>query len=188
MSKVITPTPEPVVNPVPDPPTETGGIPKARLDEVIGERNDLRNSVSAMQTQLDEFKTAQEEADKAKRIKAGEAETMVAELEAKLGTYKTQAEGFQKAQAERLDTLRNKLPEDKRDKYAHVTDLGLMESLVDDLTITGGGAPPDRSAVPKEDFGGYGSFTEWANKDMKSFSAYMAKENEQSIKWGVVPE
>lgn len=185
---VVTPTPEPVVKPVPDPPAASGGIPKARLDEVIGERNDLRDSVTAMQEKITAFEFGQKEAEKAKALKAGKADEIITGLEGELGKYKLQAENWQKDQAQRLDSLRNKLPEDKREKYASVTDMSLLESLVDDLSTTGGGAPADRSGVPKEDFGGYGSLTEWANTDMKGFSEFMAKENRQSIKWGQVPE
>lgn len=169
-------------------PAEEGGIPKSRFNEVIGQKNELKKQVESMQAQLSQIAREKEEAEKAKRLKAGEAEVVIGELEQKLGQYEKQAQEFQKMQAQRLDTLRNKLPEDKRDKYAHITDMGLLESLVDDFTTTGGGAPTDRSSVPKEDFGGYGSFTEWANKDMKGFSEHMAKESEQAIKWGVVPE
>ena len=183
-----TPTAAPVVNPEPETPAGKGAIPYDRFSEVVAQKNELATQLSAIQEQLNSIEAEKQAAIEAKRLKSGEAESVINELKSELGTYKTQAEEFQKMQAQRLDSLRNKLPEDKRDKYAHITDLGLMETLVEDLSTTGGGAPPDRSGVPKDDFNGYGSLTEWANKDLKSFSAYMAKENTQSIKWGQVPE
>ena len=188
MTEEAKPTETPVENPGSDSPAEKGAIPYDRFSEVVGERNELKSQLSTIQEQLNTINAEKAEAEKAKQLKAGKAEEVITSLEQKLSKYEKQAEEFQKMQAQRLDTLRNKLPEDKREKYAHITDMGLMESLVDDLSTTGGGTPADRSAVPKDDFGGYGSLTEWANKDMKGFSEYMAKENSQSIKWGVVPE
>lgn len=188
MSEQEKPTEAPVEKPASESPAEKGAIPYDRFSEVVGERNELKTQLSAIQDQLNTIEAEKAEAEKAKQIKAGKADEVISNLENKLSQYQKQAEEFQKMQAQRLDTLRNKLPEDKRDKYANVTDMNLLESLVDDLSTTGGGAPADRSAVPKEDFGGYGSMTEWANKDLEGFSKFMAKENEQSIKWGQVPE
>ena len=169
------------------PPAEAA-IPKARLDQVIGERNTLRSEMDTLKAELNTFKTSQDEAEKAKRLKAGEQNDMIAELETKLKAAQGNSDKLVQMQAQQLDSLRSQLPEDKQETYKGVTDLALLQSLVNDFKITGGGAPSDRSAVPKEDFGGYGSMTEWANKDIKSFGEHMAKENATSIPWGVVPE
>lgn len=188
MTEQENPTVAPVENPVPEPPSEKGAVPYDRFSEVVGEKNQLKADLAAIQDQLNAIKQEKADAEEAKRVKAGKAEEVIAELKGQLGEYQQQAEAFQKAQAQRLDALREKLPEDKRDKYAHIVDVNLLESLVDDLANTGGGGPSDRPAVPKEDFGGYGSYTEWANKDMKGYSEYMKAESETAIKWGVVPE
>ena len=169
------------------PPAEAA-IPKARLDQVIGERNTLRSEMDTLKAELNTFKTSQDEAEKAKRLKAGEHTNMIAELEEKNKALQAQADVAVKMQASQIDSLISQLPEDKRDSYKGYTDVDLLQKLVNDFKITGGGAPSDRSAVPKEDFGGYGSMTEWANKDIKSFGEHMAKENATSIPWGVVPE
>ena len=58
----------------------------------------------------------------------------------------------------------------------------------EDFKITGGGAPSDRSAVPKEEMGGYSSWLEFANKDPKGYAAQHKKDAAQSIQIGVTPE
>ena len=136
----------------------------------------------------DSAKAEADKSEKARRIKAGEQNAMLDEMQSKLDDATTFKEQYLKDQAVRIDSLRAQLPEDKRETYGHIKDPNLLQSLVDDFKVTGSGSPTDRSAVPKDDFGGFGSETEWANKDIAGYAKHRADAEKLSIKWGVVPE
>jgi len=184
-----TPTPAPVVKPEPTPtPGEPGGIPKARLDEVIGQRNDFKTQLESMQTKLDKFEADSEAAKQAKAIEEGNQSEVIADLTEKLKSAQGIVDQSLKDTAVRLDLLRAQLPEDKQKTYAGINDVTLLENLVNDFKITGGGTPGSRPSVPTEEMGGYKSWQEFSEKDPKGYSAQFKRDTAQSIQIGVSPE
>ena len=170
-----TPTPAPVVKPELDP------VPYARFSEVNAEKK-------ALELKLEEIATKAEADRVAKLEKDGQHSTIIAEQQAKLDELQKIADQKLLDDAARLTTLRSKLPEDKRDRYNHITDVATLETLVEDFNVTGGNGPGYRPGATGKPFGGYESETAFANADLVGYAKYAATESRQAIPWGVQPE
>ena len=105
-------------------------VPISRFNEVIKERNELRNEVT-------NFKTDAEQARAKKLEEEGEFKTLLAEernkstnLGEQLNSTKEELNSYITDEKNRL---LDKLPEDKRDKYKEV-DLSTLRNVVDDFS------------------------------------------------------
>ena len=105
-------------------------VPISRLNEVIKERNELRESMTA-------FKTNEEQARAEKLEKDGEYQTLLSEernknvaLEEKFNSTSEQLNSYVTDEKTRL---LERLPENKREKYVDV-DLTTLRNLAEDLS------------------------------------------------------
>jgi len=105
-------------------------VPISRLNEVIKERNELRESVAVS-------KQSEEQARAKKLEKEGEYQTLLSEernKSAKLEEqYNSTSEQLNSYVTDEKSRLLEKLPEEKRDKYVDV-DLTTLRNLAEDLT------------------------------------------------------
>lgn len=175
-------TPEPVVNIVPpvvepnNPPVESddkGMIPKSRLDEVIAQRNELREAVE--QRKADDKKVADD-----KLIKDGEHETLIAqktEENAELQRSKEKWDAYQKS---RRDAIYEKLSDSQKLIAERIGDLEGLELYAVEVfgnknIITQDGSP----GIQNGNFGGYGSRAEYATKDPDGYMKWKLANTKQ---------
>jgi small-conductance mechanosensitive channel len=114
-------------------------IPIDRLNEVIGQRNDLRTQIETLEAEKAERTAADQEADRIAATKRGEFETVINGLNEENAKLKAEAEegrkikaAADKAEAEKKQELLEKLPEDQRDTWK-TADLTLLEAHVSSI-------------------------------------------------------
>lgn len=105
-------------------------VPISRLNEVIKERNELRESMTS-------FKQDKEQARAKKLEKEGEYQTLLAEERQKAKDleekFTSTSDELTRYVTDEKTRLLEKLPEEKRDKYVDV-DLPTLRNLAEDLT------------------------------------------------------
>ena len=98
-------------------------VPQSRLNEVITERNELKQKIQEFET----FKT-QIEADKKKR-EEGEYKTLITKLQSELEEKSKLANEYLEYQKNKRETLTEKLPETHR-KFVDGMNLTALEEFV----------------------------------------------------------
>lgn len=102
-------------------------VPKARLDKVITERNELREKLEAIAKQEEEDK-------KNKLIEEGRLKEVNEELEKELETYKPYKDRFESLDGAMRETALNELPEEKREKFKNLNTPDLL-NVVEELSV-----------------------------------------------------
>ena len=142
-------------------------IPKARLDEVIGQRNNNQATIDELNAKIKKFELSQESAREEK-------------LKAKLEKADAKAGQWDTYQADRRQALTEKLPENVRYVADEIQNLTSLEKFVEDQTANANANKinSQRAGVqPGGDFGGYSSWEEYAMKDPKGCSAALNGSN-----------
>ena len=177
-------TPEPVTEPIK--PIENT-VPQSRLNEVIGERNSVRE-------ELEKLKTDQKKADEDELTKQEEFEKLATQRGSELGVLKGELETFRADNKARWEAIKKEIPDDKISffaegesndsissnlrKFDEYVSLGVFEKP---NTPGVDGRPPIKSDTSKDgDFGGFKTRVEFAEKDPEGYGKWK-KSKEQGL-------
>ena len=120
---------------------EANDIPRSRLNEVIDERNKLRD-------ELKSFEQQKEEAKKAKLVEEEKWQELNAELSKELETYKPYKEKWSAMDAKLRENALSKLPENKREKFSNI-DTDVLLDIVEEFSNMKQNPPDRQGTVPK---------------------------------------
>ena len=125
---------------------DENNVPISRLNEVISERNELRES-------LESFKTQEEESRRAKLQEEEKWQELNAELMKQIDSYKPFKEKWESMDVKLREVALSKLPESKREKFSNV-DTDVLLDIVEEFSETEKVNPPDRKGtVPTQQVG-----------------------------------
>ncbi len=177
---------------VQDPKTDDSGTASVDLSKYVPVAEFLKVKEAAQTAAEAVEKMKQEQAEEARKR---EEAAMTAEEKAAaamkerdiLAEKLTGLEQQRKADEEaRQKKLLEKIPEDKREKYKAFS-VNQLEILVDEFEqlTSGAGVPGGKPGSDDGgEFGGYSSWTEYAQKDPAGAAKDMAKAGSQGIPWG----
>lgn len=121
-------------------------VPISRLNEVISERNQLRES-------LESFKAKEEEERRAKLREEEKWQELNADLAGEIESYKPYKERWEAMDARLREGALAQLPESKREKFANVETETLL-SIVEEFTEVEKVNPPDsKGTIPTKQVG-----------------------------------
>lgn len=121
-------------------------VPISRLNEVISERNQLRES-------LESFKTKEEEERRAKLREEEKWQELNADLAGEIESYKPYKERWEMMDTRLREGALAQLPENKREKFSNV-DTETLISIVEEFTDSEIVNPPDtKGTVPTKQVG-----------------------------------
>jgi len=115
---------------------DENNVPISRLNEVISERNELREM-------LESFKAKEEEERRAKLREEEKWQELNADLANEIDSYKPYKERWEAMDARLREGALAQLPESKREKFANV-DTEVLLSIVEEFTEVEKQNPPDR--------------------------------------------
>ena len=118
---------------------DENNVPISRLNEVISERNELRNS-------LESFKAKEEEDRRAKLREEEKWQELNADLAKEIESYKPYKERWEQMDARLREGALAQLPESKREKFANV-ETEVLVSIVEEFTEVEKQNPPDRKGT-----------------------------------------
>ena len=105
---------------------DENNVPISRLNEVISERNELRNS-------LESFKAKEEEDRRAKLREEEKWQELNADLAKEIESYKPYKERWEQMDSRLREGALAQLPESKREKFANV-ETEVLVSIVEEFT------------------------------------------------------
>ena len=121
-------------------------VPISRLNEVISERNQLRES-------LESFKAKEEEERRAKLREEEKWQELNADLAGEIESYKPYKERWEAMDTRLREGALSQLPENKREKFSNV-DTETLISIVEEFTDNEIVNPPDtKGTVPTQQVG-----------------------------------
>lgn len=118
---------------------DDNNVPISRLNEVISERNKLRES-------LESFKTQEEESRRAKLQEEEKWQELNAELVQQIDSYKPFKEKWESMDVKLREVALSQLPESKREKFANV-ETEVLLSIVEEFAEVEKLNPPDRKGT-----------------------------------------
>ena len=129
---------------------DENNVPLSRLNEVISERNDLRDA-------LESFKSKEEESKRAKLVEEEKWQELNAELSKEIESYKPYKEKWEDMDARLREGALAQLPESKREKFANI-DTDVLLNIVEEFTDVEKVNPPDnKGTIPTKNIG------DWTN-------------------------
>ena len=135
---------------------DENNVPISRLNEVINERNNLRDAMQSLKSQEE----AKHKADLADQEKWQELNT---ELSKEVDNYKPYKEKWESMDAKIRETALSKLPESKREKFSSVETEILLDIVEEFAVESGKDNPPDRQGtIPTE------KIADWTDMDAGS--------------------
>ena len=121
-------------------------VPISRLNEVISERNELRQS-------LESFKAKEEEERRTKLREEEKWQELNADLSQEIESYKPYKERWEAMDSRLREGALAQLPESKREKFANV-DTEVLLNIVEEFTEIEKVNPPDtKGTIPTEKMG-----------------------------------
>ena len=121
-------------------------VPISRLNEVISERNELRQS-------LESFKAKEEEERRTKLREEEKWQELNADLAQEIESYKPYKERWEAMDSRLREGALAQLPESKREKFANV-DTEVLLNIVEEFTEIEKVNPPDtKGTIPTEKIG-----------------------------------
>ena len=153
-------------------------------NEYIAESKKYRKRAQDAETKLANLEKQLETQQNQKLKEKEEYKTLAEKYEAQvneLNPYKDKYEGLVE---QRRNVLLERLPEDKRETFKN-KDLDVLEFMVSELK-TKTQEPSARNLVGTKntEFGGYGSFAEWAEKDPIGYESQNSTSTGKGIKLG----
>ena len=167
-------TPQAEENSVTNPSTQAddkNDVPYGRFQEVNGQKNQFKSENESLKAELEKVKVAQEDARQEAFKKNSEFETLYNEtdtlnkkLAEQIGVYKANEE------QERADMMKQ-VPEDDVEFTSGMNNATLRKFInKTQSNINAGKTDSSRAGTTaKGEFGGYGSYVEWATKDPKGY-------------------
>ena len=136
---------------------DENNVPISRLNEVISERNELREM-------LESFKSKEEESKRAKLQEEEKWQELNAELVKQLESYKPYKDRWDSMDSRLREGALAQLPESKREKFANV-DTEVLLSIVEEFTEVEKVNPPDKKGtIPTEKVG---DWTKMSSEDRR---------------------
>ena len=131
---------------------DENNVPISRLNEVISERNTLR-------TELESFKTKEEDSKRAKLQEEEKWQELNAELVKQVDSYKPYKDRWDSMDKKLREGALAQLPESKREKFANV-DTEVLLNIVEEFTEKERVNPPDtKGTIPTEQIGDWTSMS-----------------------------
>tara|TARA_R100000655_G_scaffold25743_2_gene52723 strand:- start:99 stop:596 length:498 start_codon:yes stop_codon:yes gene_type:complete len=124
---------------------DENNVPISRLNEVISERNDLRDKMKA-------FETHQEEQKRAKLKEEEKWQELNVELNKEIETYKPYKEKWESMDLKLRKDALAKLPESKREKFSNV-DTETLLNIVSEFGESKENPPDRKGTVPTQKLG-----------------------------------
>ena len=132
-------------------------VPISRLNEVISERNELREM-------LESFKSKEEEGKRAKLQEEEKWQELNADLASEIESYKPFKEKWEAMNSRLREGALAQLPESKREKFANV-DTEVLLNIVEEFTEIEKVNPPDtKGTIPTEKIG---DWTEMSSEERR---------------------
>ena len=132
-------------------------VPISRLNEVISERNELRQS-------LESFKAKEEEERRTKLREEEKWQELNADLSQEIASYKPYKERWEAMDSRLREGALAQLPESKREKFANV-DTEVLLNIVEEFTEIEKVNPPDtKGTIPTEKIG---DWTEMSSEERR---------------------
>ena len=172
------------INPSTQASEKNDNVPYSRFSEVVSERNTMKDEMKKLQDQLSSIDADRKVAREEKLKKNEEYETLIAEKNTEIEKLSGTANKWTEYEATRREVLTGKLPEN-RQKFASSMKLTELEEFVDLETSSqsAGKTNSSRAGVsPTGEFGGYGSWQEFAIKDPKGAEQAIASSTTNYIK------
>jgi len=120
-------------------------VPITRLNEVISERNTLREEIQA-------FKESQDDQKRAKLQEEEKWQELNTELVKEVETYKPYKDKWDSMDKKLREDALARLPESKREKFSNV-DTQTLLSIVDEFTVAKENPPDRQGTVPTDKLG-----------------------------------
>ena len=131
---------------------DENNVPISRLNEVISERNELREL-------LESLKTKEEDSKRAKLQEEEKWQELNAELVKQVDSYKPYKEKWDSMDKKLREGALAQLPESKREKFANV-DTEVLLNIVEEFTEKEKVNPPDtKGTIPTEQIGDWTSMS-----------------------------
>ena len=131
---------------------DENNVPISRLNEVISERNELREL-------LESLKTKEEDSKRAKLQEEEKWQELNAELVKQVDSYKPYKERWDSMDKKLREGALAQLPESKREKFANV-DTEVLLNIVEEFTEKEKVNPPDtKGTIPTERIGDWTSMS-----------------------------
>ena len=156
-------------------------IPQARLDEVVAQRNTLRNEMNEIKQKL--------ETDHKKELeRQGEYKTLLEEQSKELDKYKADSIAWNDYQTNKRASIMETITNDDDKLIAEDLSLAKLEKFANRVTQTNTvGTPNQRTANSTKgtgEFGGFSSYVEWAEKDPEGYKKANTTQTSQGFKIG----
>ena len=174
MSDEVKNTPQAEENSETNPSTQADNkndVPYTRFQEVNGQKNQFKSENESLRAELEKVKVAQEDARQDALKKNSEFETLYNETDATAKKLAEQNKALQSDLGAFRTGLVEQLPEERR-VYTEGMNMATLQKFVSDERTTANAGKTDSSragTTAKGDFGGYGSYIEWAQKDPKGY-------------------
>ena len=153
-------------------------------NEYIAESKKYRKRAQDAETQLANLKKKLESQENAKLKQKEEYKTLAEKYEAQVNELSPFKDKYETLVDQRRSKLLERLPEDKRETFKN-KDLDVLEFMVSELKPKAQ-EPSARNLVGTKntEFGGYGSFAEWAEKDPIGYASQNTSNTAKGIKIG----
>ena len=153
-------------------------------NEYIAESKKYRKRAQDAETKLANLEKQLETQQNAKLKENEEFKTLAGKYEAQVNELNPYKEKYEGIVEQRRGVLLERLPEDKRETFKN-KDLDVLEFMVSELK-TKTQEPSARNLVGTKntEFGGYGSFAEWAERDPIGYESQNSSNTAKGIKVG----
>ena len=158
-------------------------VPYGRFQEVNQAKNEFKSENESLKAELAKVKAAQEEARQEKLKKDSEFETLYNETNSLNKKLAEQNEAYKSDLSAIRQGLVNQVSEERRYITDNMSMANLQKFVQDEQMVANAGKTDSSRAgtTAKGDFGGYSSYTEWAEKDPVSYE----KEKQNSLGTGI---
>ena len=167
--------------------SKTNEVPYDRFAEVNTQKNEWKAQAETANAKLAEFETKAAKAREAKMVENDEYKTLLAEKDAQISKLTDVSNQWNTYQEETRTSLMEKLPEGKRE-FGEGMDLSKLQKFVETevqaVNPNAGKTNSQRQGVTPNvgEFGGYGSWQEFAMKDPVGAEKALASETTNYIK------
>ena len=153
-------------------------------NEYIAESKKYRKRAQDAENRLANLEKQLETQQNQKLKEKEEYKTLAEKYEAQVNDLNPYKEKYEGLVEQRRNVLLERLPEDKRETFKN-KDLDVLEFMVSELK-TKTQEPSARNLVGTKntEFGGYGSFAEWAEKDPIGYESQNRSNTSKGIKVG----
>ena len=161
-------------------------VPDSRFKDVVAQKNKALEDANNYKSQLDKFQAEQETARQKQLEKQGEYKTLLEEANTKIEKLSTVANEYTEYKANKRADIMETITNDDDKEIADGMPLAKLEKFANRVTQTNTvGTPNQRPANSTKgtgEFGGYGSWEEFAIKDPKGAEKAIADQTSQFIK------